>query len=106
MDLLNVLAIALALAMDAFAVAVAVGLAVSPLTGRHVFRLSFHFGLFQFLMPIIGWLAGRTVAGHIGQYDHWVAFSLLAFIGGKMVWESRAAARRGPPPPRPTRPGA
>ena len=56
MSLLTILAIAVGLAMDAFAVAIAAGLTIAPLTGRHVFRLSFHFGLFQFLMPVTGWL--------------------------------------------------
>ena len=58
MPWIETLGIAVGLAMDAFAVAVGTGLAVRPITGRHVFRLAFHFGLFQFLMPMIGWLAG------------------------------------------------
>lgn len=88
MPWIEILGIAVGLAMDAFAVAVAAGLAVRPLTGHHVFRMAFHFGLFQFLMPVIGWLAGRTVAAAIRDYDHWVAFGLLAFVGGKMLWEA------------------
>jgi putative Mn2+ efflux pump MntP len=88
MDLFSVTAIAVALAMDAFAVAIVTGLTVRPLTRRHIFRLSFHFGLFQFLMPIIGWTAGYAVQKHIAHFDHWVAFALLGFIGGKMVWGS------------------
>lgn len=73
--------------MDAFAVAIATGLAIPQLTRRHIFRLAFHFGLFQFMMPIIGWMAGMTVQAYISYYDHWLAFALLAFIGGKMLWE-------------------
>jgi putative Mn2+ efflux pump MntP len=88
MDLLSVTAIAIALAMDAFAVAIVTGLTVKPLTRRHVFRLAFHFGLFQFLMPILGWSAGYAVQKHIASFDHWIAFGLLSFIGGKMVWGS------------------
>ena len=88
MDLLSVTAIAVALAMDAFAVAIVTGLTVKPLTQRHVFRLAFHFGLFQFFMPIIGWAAGTVVQKHIADFDHWVAFGLLSFIGGKMIWGS------------------
>jgi putative Mn2+ efflux pump MntP len=88
MDLLSVTAIAVALAMDAFAVAIVTGLTVKPLTRRHVFRLAFHFGLFQFFMPIIGWAAGTAVQKHIANFDHWVAFGLLSFIGGKMIWGS------------------
>lgn len=75
--------------MDALAVAIAAGLTISPITPRHVFRLAFHFGLFQFIMPILGWIAGRELADWIGGYDHWVAFGLLSFVGGKMIWEAR-----------------
>ena len=89
MNSLNWLAIALGLAMDAFAVSITVGLAVAPVTPRHVFRLAFHFGLFQFLMPILGWLAGTQLATYVEAYDHWVAFGLLGFVGAKMLWESQ-----------------
>jgi manganese efflux pump family protein len=85
---LSLLAVAVALAMDAFAVAIVTGLTVRPLTERHVFRLSFHFGLFQFLMPLFGWLAGHAVQKHAAAFDHWAAFGLLSFVGGKMIWES------------------
>ena len=53
-----------------------------------VLRTALSFGAFQTLMPVIGWLAGRTVVDVIGGYDHWVAFGLLGFVGGKMIWES------------------
>lgn len=88
MDWWVILAIAFGLAMDAFAVSVAAGITVERLTGRHVFRLAWHFGLFQFLMPVLGWLAGRTVADSISAFSHWVAFALLAYVGGKMLWEA------------------
>lgn len=88
MDWLTIVGIAVALAMDAFAVALAAGTVLNPLTGRHLFRFGFHFGLFQLLMPIIGWLAGLTVQKWITAYDHWIAFALLAFVGGKMIWEA------------------
>jgi len=51
-------------------------------------RVSSSFGLFQALMLVLGWLAGRTVVGYVGKYDHWLAFALLAFVGGRMLWES------------------
>jgi putative Mn2+ efflux pump MntP len=86
MGWLGLLALAVALAMDAFAVAIVTGLTLKPLTKRHVFRLAFHFGLFQALMPTIGWAAGTAVHGYIAAFDHWVAFVLLALVGGKMVW--------------------
>jgi manganese efflux pump family protein len=87
----SIFGIAVGLAMDAFAVAVAAGLALGQLTFRRVFRLAFHFGLFQFLMPIVGWLAGRTVAPYICAFDHWVAFGLLGYVGAKMLWDARPA---------------
>jgi manganese efflux pump family protein len=86
---LTLLGLAIGLAMDAFAVAIAAGLTLDRVTSRHVFRLAFHFGLFQFLMPIIGWLAGNWLADYIGTYDHWVAFGLLTFVGGKMLLDAR-----------------
>lgn len=88
MDWITIFGLAVALAMDAFAVALGVGISLSPLTGRHLFRLGFHFGLFQALMPIIGWLAGMTIQRWIDAYDHWVAFALLCFVGGKMLYEA------------------
>jgi putative Mn2+ efflux pump MntP len=88
MDIVTLIGIALALAMDAFAVALAVGVAVAPLTGRHLFRLGWHFGLFQAMMPVIGWLAGVTLQQHIETIDHWLAFGLLSFVGGKMIYEA------------------
>lgn len=91
MDWLSLLALACALAMDAFAVAIVTGLTVSPLTRRHVFRMAFHFGLFQALMPVAGWLAGTAVHRHIAAFDHWIAFGLLAFVGGRMVWGALGA---------------
>ncbi len=75
--------------MDAFAVSVAAGLSVAPVTRRDAFRLAFHFGLFHFMMPIFGWLAGKELASHITAYDHWIAFGLLAFVGGKMLVDAR-----------------
>jgi len=73
--------------MDAFAVAIATGIVLGKVSGRQTFRLAFHFGLFQFLMPLIGYLAGMTVERWMKAYDHWLAFVLLGFIGGKMVYE-------------------
>ena len=88
MPWLNILGIAVGLAMDAFVVSIAAGLTIRHLTGRHVFRLAWHFGFFQFMMPILGWLAGTTVSSYISAYDHWMAFGLLIFIGGKMLHQA------------------
>jgi len=88
MDAITLTGLALALAMDAFAVALGTGAVLSSLTGRHLFRLGFHFGLFQAVMPVIGWLAGLTIIQWVEAWDHWIAFSLLAIIGGRMVYEA------------------
>ena len=85
MRLPEILLIAVGLAMDAFAVSLASG-ARQPSVGRRgALRLAFHFGLFQFMMPVIGWFIGSRIAGLIGNVDHWVAFALLAFVGGRMI---------------------
>ncbi len=91
MDLWTIIPTAVGLAMDAFAVSIGAGLIVPRVTGRHVFRVAWHFGLFQFLMPVLGWMAGRSLAGSIQAYDHWIAFALLSFIGGKMLHEGLTA---------------
>lgn len=88
MDAITLLGLALALAMDAFAVALGTGTVLARLTGRHIFRLGFHFGLFQALMPVIGWLAGQTVVQFVSAWDHWIAFTLLVLIGGRMIREA------------------
>ena len=95
MQWFNLMAIAVALAMDAFAVAIVTGLTVKPLTKRHVFRLAFHFGLFQFLMPLVGWAAGSVVQKYIANSAHWVAFGLLSLVGGHMIWSSLAGDEEG-----------
>ena len=91
MEWITNLVIAIGLGMDAFAVSLAVGSRRTPLEFRALFRLSFHFGLFQFIMPIIGWFLGQSIDQYIRDYDHWVAFALLAFIGVKMIRESGSA---------------
>lgn len=85
---INLLGIAVGLASDAFAVSLAAGMTVSPITRRHTFRLAFHFGLFQFLMPILGWLAGLRIAPHVAAWSHWATFLLLAGVSLHMLWEA------------------
>jgi manganese efflux pump family protein len=87
-QLLSVLVIALGLSMDCFAVALSGSIGLKSFKPVQVTRVALSFGLFQTVMPLLGWLAGQTVVGIIGAYDHWVAFILLAIIGGRMVWES------------------
>ena len=86
MNILEIALVAVALGCDAFAVGLAVGTRWSA--PRQLFRLSFHFGLFQFLMPLIGWALGRTVAGYTSIYGPWIAAALLFYIGGKMAFDS------------------
>ena len=85
MSALSVILLAIGLAMDALAVSVGLSLRFRWDSFRQFFRLSFHFGLFQFMMPIIGWAAGTTVESYIRAWDHWVAFGLLAVIGIRML---------------------
>jgi putative Mn2+ efflux pump MntP len=91
-DGLSLIAVAVALAMDAFAVALAAGVVLRPLCFRPCFRLAFHFGLFQALMPVIGWLAGLTVQGFVAAWSHWIAFCLLVWVGGHMIHEALGGA--------------
>lgn len=85
MNLLVILGIAIGLSMDAFAVAIAASITLHPVTRRQVFRFGFHFGLFQALMPVLGWLLGSTVVHWVAAFDHWIAFGLLAYVGGKAI---------------------
>jgi manganese efflux pump family protein len=84
MSLTAIFLIALSMAMDAFAVSLCSGIKIGP-GPRPVFRIAFHFGLFQALMPIVGWLFGNTIEPLVEGFDHWVAFGLLAFVGIRMI---------------------
>jgi putative Mn2+ efflux pump MntP len=86
MSLWSVIFIALGLSMDAVAVCVAAAAGGHAANRRAVFRLAFHFGLFQFLMPILGWAMGEVLVRHITSWDHWLAFGLLAVVGGRMLY--------------------
>jgi len=88
MSFAALLALAVALAMDAFAVALVTGLSLRPLRAGQLMRMSLAFGLFQAGMPVLGWLAGKAVYRYISAVDHWIAFGLLAFVGGKMLYEA------------------
>jgi manganese efflux pump family protein len=77
--------IGVGLSMDACAVAIAISATLRTPSRRQVFRLAFHFGLFQALMPLLGWLAGRSVGDFMASVDHWVAFGLLGFVGAKAI---------------------
>lgn len=88
MPLYEIIIISVALAMDAFTIAVACGLCMPSVSRRQNFRLSFHFGLFQALMPLLGWGAGLAVRSMVETYAPWISFILLSFVGGKMIKES------------------
>lgn len=85
MSFIEIVLIALGLAMDAFAVCVGAGTTRFINGPRPVFRLVFHFGLFQALMPVLGWLAGVRIERFIAAFDHWIAFGLLAFVGARTI---------------------
>ena len=87
MDIWTLLLMSAGLAMDAFAVSVSSGIVLCHTCWRQTVRISGSFGFFQGLMPLIGYTIARTFADKISAFDHWVAFGLLAFIGGKMLWE-------------------
>jgi len=76
------------LAMDAFAVAICKGLSMKQINYRHSLVIALFFGVFQAAMPIAGYFLGSTFKDYITGVDHWVAFALLGYIGGKMIWES------------------
>jgi len=81
----DIIVIAVGLAMDAAAVSLAAAASGFAGNGRAVFRLAFHFGLFQFMMPVLGWFLGVGFVSYFKAFDHWIAFGLLAFVGGRMV---------------------
>jgi len=85
MPFLDVLLIAVGLAMDACVVSAGAGASGRSSGRRASFRLGFHFGLFQFLMPVIGWFGGSVIAGAMAAVDHWIAFAVLAFVGVHMM---------------------
>ena len=74
--------------MDAFAVSICKGLGMSRLNMRQAAAISLFFGGFQALMPLVGWALGSQLADLITPIDHWIAFALLAFVGGKMLWDA------------------
>jgi len=88
MDLLSLIGISIGLSMDCFAVAIAAGSAVKKVDFGKALMMAFFFGGFQMLMPVLGWLGGLSLMSVISGFDHWIAFGLLAVIGGKMIYEA------------------
>ncbi len=85
MDLIEIFIIAFGLAMDASAVSLVAAVSGYAEDSRSTFRLAFHFGLFQFLMPVFGWFLGVRFSSCFEAFDHWIAFGLLLFVGGRMM---------------------
>ena len=88
MELFEIVVIGIGLAMDAFAVSVCKGLAMKKLDWKKVIIISLYFGIFQALMPVLGYCLGSTFSSFVQQVDHWIAFILLAIIGGNMIKDS------------------
>jgi len=87
--MLQIVFIAIGLAADSFAVSVSSGAIIEKMRLRHAMRIAVFFGFFQGLMPWIGWKIGSLASSFIRSVDHWLAFGILCFIGGKMIYESR-----------------
>ncbi len=83
LDLISILVIAIGLSADCFAVAFSGSIAMKAVSRKQIITTSLSFGIFQALMPVIGWLLGQTIVDLIADYDHWLAFGLLAFIGAR-----------------------
>ena len=90
MTLFDLILIAVSLSMDAFAVSICKGLSVRRVSLTHALTCGLWFGGFQALMPALGWLLGSQFAHYVTRFAPWIAFVLLAWIGGNMIRESRA----------------
>lgn len=88
MGFVEIFLIGVGLSMDAFAVSVCKGLGMHRVNYAHALVIALFFGVFQGLMPVIGWLVGSAFAVYATAVDHWIAFALLAFVGGKMLWDA------------------
>lgn len=91
MSLFELFLIAVGLSMDAFAVAVCKGLSMGKMNHRHALIIGLYFGSFQALMPLVGFVLGVRFQDAITAYDHWIAFILLAVIGGNMIKDALSA---------------
>ena len=88
MSIITIIFIAFGLAIDAFAVSVTSGMTIKNLRINNALKIAVFFGLFQAVMPVIGWLTGLSLRDFISGVDHWIAFGLLSLIGCKMIYES------------------
>lgn len=88
MSLIDITFLALALAMDCFTVSIVSGVIIRKYILSIILRMAILFGLFQAMMPFIGWLGTSYFSHYLESVDHWIAFGLLAFLGGKMIKDS------------------
>jgi len=88
MGLYEIIFIGISLSMDAFAISMYKGLSMRRFNYQNAAIIAFFFGFFQFLMPIMGWALGMQFEKYITAFDHWIAFVLLVFIGGKMLFDT------------------
>ena len=88
MSMLLIFAIAVGLAMDAFAVSISSGIALKRMQATHALLIASFFGVFQAIMPFIGWQTGQWASSYVAAFDHWIAFALLVLIGCKMIHDS------------------
>ena len=88
MELFEIIAIGVGLAMDAFAVSICKGLSMKKIDWKKAIIIALYFGIFQALMPILGYFLGSTFSSFVQSVDHWIAFILLAIIGGNMIKDS------------------
>ena len=88
MDIFDLILLAIGVSMDAFAVSIAKGLATQRLRPKHYASVALWFGGFQALMPVVGYFVGANFASVVEHCDHWIAFGLLALIGGKMIYDT------------------
>lgn len=95
-DFWLLIVIAVGLAVDCFTVSLCIGSSPRPLTFRSIFRVSFHFGLFQGGMAFLGWLLGTSLVQLLTRVDHWIALLLLTWVGGRMIIEGVSAHEASP----------
>ena len=97
MGIVELLLTAIGLSMDAFAVSVCKGLGMRKMRYGQALVIGLYFGVFQALMPLLGWLLGTSFSRYIQAFDHWIAFVLLVFLGGKMIIEAVRAEEDAEP---------
>lgn len=91
LDFITIFLIAIGLCFDSFAVSVSSGLMMKHINFFDAMKIAFSLAFFQGMMPLLGWMAGKRISEYLSNYDHWIAFVLLSFIGLRMIWESQKA---------------